>query len=416
MAPGPTLLFPATGAGKHGWCLPAVAAGQTVAMFVDGSAEGAGGDGGTAATRNEGAIDVRAPWDVPRWLDQSAAWIWRLGVVGLAIWVFFRVFGMFRLVTVPILFALVLTALFWPIRRRLVAWGWPKFVASWVVLLLTIGSLVGVTWLATVGVRDQLEDSSNWRETRAEVDAWLVTGPLDLSTADIERLEQRIEDTLRSGAMSFGASRARSIGEVVGSMILTVILVFFFIKDGPSLWSFIVERVRPPRRAAVSDAGSAAFDALTGYAKGVAITGLVSAVLIGAVLVLLGVPLAVPLALLTFFGAFIPIVGATVVGGLSVVVTLVSLGVREAVIVAVATVIVQQVEGDVVLPLVMGSQIQLHPAVILTVLAAGGAIAGLIGALVAVPLSAMIVAALRSFSAAPYRSVLTSTGPDDPPG
>ena len=385
-------------------------------MLVDGVSGGATGDDEPSPTPQVAQPDLRSTWDVPRWLDQAAAWIWRLALVGLAIWAFFRVFGIFRLVTVPILFALILTALFWPIRSRLVSWGLPKFLASWAVLILTMGSLVGVSWLATVGIRDQLQDSSNWTETRNEVETWLMTGPLDLSADDIERLEQRIEETLQSGAMAFGTSRARSVGEVLGSVILTVVLVFFFVKDGPALWSFVVERVRPARRDAISDAGAAAFGALTGYAKGVAFTGIVDAVLIGAVLVVLGVPLAVPLALLTFFAAFIPIVGAATVGAISVLVTLVSLGVEEAIIVAVATVIIQQVEGDVVLPLVMGSQVRLHPAVILTVLAAGGAVAGLVGALVAVPLTATIAAALRAVRGAEYRSALVTPSTDEASG
>ena len=259
-------------------------------MFVDGATGGATEDGEPTPNGSGGEPDVRSTWDVPRWLDQAAAWIWRLALVGLAVWVFFQVFGMFRLVTVPILFALILTALFWPIRARLVGWGLPQFVASWAVLILTMGSVVGVFWLASVGIRDQLQNSSNWTETRQEVEDWLMTGPLDLSADQIEELEQRVEETLQSGAMSFGTSRARSIGEVLGSTILTVVLVFFFVKDGPSLWSFIVERVRPARRDAVADAGAAAFGALSGYAKGVAFTGLVDAVLIGAVLIVVGVP------------------------------------------------------------------------------------------------------------------------------
>lgn len=347
-------------------------------------------------------------WDVPRWLDQVAAWIWRLALVGLAIWAVLRVFGMFRLVTVPILFALILTALFWPLRQRLVSWGLPELLASWAVLALAIGSLGGITWLAVVGVGEQLDGSSNWTETQAEVEDWLMTGPLELSQEELDGYEEQIGDALTSGAATFGASGARTATEVLGSVLLTAVLVFFFIKDGPDLWAFVVSRVKPTRQHAVSAAGDEAFGSLTGYARGVAFTGAVDGVLIGAVLLVLGVPLAVPLALLTFFAAFIPIVGASVVGLLSVVVALVSVGVREAIIVGVATLVIQQVEGDVVLPLVMGTQVRLHPAVILTVLAAGGAVAGLIGALVAVPLTAMASAAMRGFREAQHRSALTT--------
>ncbi len=346
------------------------------------------------------SIHQRSTWDVPRWLEQAAAWIWRLALVGLAVWGVVRVFGLLRLVTVPILFALILTALFWPLRDRLTRWGLPELLASWAIIALALGSLGGITWLAVVGVGEQLEDSSKWTETRTEVETWLMDGPLELSEDDVARYEDRIESSLTSGATAFGTSRIRTVGEVVGAVLLTAVLVFFFVKDGPQLWWFVIDRVRPARQEAVGKAGTAAFEALKGYARGVALTGVVDGVLVGAVLVVLGVPLAIPLALLTFFGAFIPIVGATLVGALSVVVTLVSLGVKEAIIVGLATLLIQQVEGDVVMPLVMGSQVRLHPAVILTVLAAGGAVAGLVGALVAVPLAAMSSAAIRGLHGA----------------
>jgi len=147
----------------------------------------------------------------------------------------------------------------------------------------------------------------------------------------------------------------------------------------------------------VSSAGAAAFDALGGYARGITVAGIVDGAAVGITMALLGVPLALPFAVLTFFAAYLPIVGATIVGVLSTVVALVTVGPQAAIILAVATLAIQQIEGDVVLPMVMSSQVRLHPAVVLVVLALGGAVAGVIGALVSVPIAAMGSAALRSF-------------------
>lgn len=336
-------------------------------------------------------------WEVPPWLVQLSDWLWRIGLILLSIYVFLRVFDLLRLVTVPILFALVFTALLWPLRVRLTSLGTPNFLATWLILLVAGGAVIGVGWLAVYGVVDQLSNSADWQSTRAEVETWLMDGPAGLSEQEIDDLEGRVQDSVTTGVMTVNVGRARLVGEVLSATLLTAVLVFFFVKDGPEMWSFVMERVRPNRRPSVESAGQAAFGALGGYARGVAITGLVDALLVGIVLMVVGVPLALPLALLTFFGAFLPIIGATLAGSLSTVVALVTVGPRAAIIVAIATFVIQQVEGDVVLPLVMGSQVRLHPSVILVVLAAGGALGGLIGALVAVPLAAMASAALRQF-------------------
>lgn len=366
------------------------------------STAGLGESGGERPT-----VNARERWEVPVWLDRLAAWVWRLGIAIAGIYLLLRLFWILRLVTVPLLFSLVFTALLWPLRRVLTSrLRLPAAAASLVVMLLVAAALVAAGWLVSVGVNQQLSEQIVWAETRAEVEDWLVDGPLDLTEDQIERYEAEVLDATRTGAVSIGMSRARLVVELIGASLLTAVLVFFFLKDGPRMWEYLSQHIHAERREAIDRAGKAAFRALAGYARGVALTGVFDAVAVGIVLIVLGVPLALPLALLTFFAAFLPIVGATVVGALSTVVALVTVGPQAAIILAIATIVIQQVEGDVVLPLVMGSQVKLHPAVILLSLAFGGAVAGIVGAFVAVPLAAMSSAAVRAFRAANQRRSL----------
>lgn len=338
----------------------------------------------------------RSAWAPPTWLDHITGWTWRLIVIGVAFWGVLQLFGLLRLVTVPALFALIITALVWPVRLWLCRVGLPELLAAWVVILFAFATMVGIGWLAVAGVGEQLAEDADWEATKSEVERWLVDGPLDLTTEEVDDYEERLRQSWNTGILSVDVGRARAAIELLGAAILTWLLVFFFVKDGPSMWRSAVDVVRPARRATVDHAAHAAFEALSGYGRSVALTGLFDALLIGAVLVVVGVPLALPLALLTFFGAFLPIIGATAVGALSVVVALVTVDARAALIVAVATLVIQRLEGDIVMPLMMRSHASMHPAVVLLSLAAGGAVAGVMGAFVSVPLAAMVMAAMRS--------------------
>lgn len=341
--------------------------------------------------------DGGSTWAVPAWLDRLASWMWRLGVVAIGGYYLLQWFWMLRLVAVPILFALVFAALLWPLRRRLTQHRLPDTVVAVLLISLVVALVAGVFSIASIGVGNQLSGDVRWEETVASVEKWVVDGPLGLTQAEVDEYREQLADRVSSGAMDMGMSRARVAVDVAGAMVLTVLLVFFALKDGPQIWGFIEDRVRPGRRRAVSRAGAAAFDALGGYARGITVAGIIDGAAVGITMAFLGVPLALPFAVLTFFAAYLPIVGATIVGALSTVVALVTVGPQAAIILAVATLAIQQIEGDVVLPMVMSSQVRLHPAVVLVVLALGGAVAGVIGALVSVPIAAMGSAALRSF-------------------
>ncbi|MEQ8843204.1 MAG: AI-2E family transporter [Acidimicrobiales bacterium] len=335
-------------------------------------------------------------WPVPSWLDRGAGWTWRLLVIGAGVVVLLLMLSRLRIVLLPVLIALSLAAFAAPLTDLLTRGRVPRIVAAWVTLLLLVALIGGVGWFTATGINNELVDNAEWDDVRTEVRTWLRDGPLDLSTSDVTELENKVEGALTDGFTTIDAGRVRLVTEVAGGIFLTIVLLFFFVKDGPTMWRWLVDRVRSDRRAAIDEAGSAAFSALSGYMRGVAITGLVDAVAIGIALWLIGVPLVLPLAVLTFFAAFFPIVGATLAGALATLVALVVNGPVDAILVAAVTLAIQQLEGDIIMPMVMRRQVNLHPAVVLVALGIGGALGGIMGAFVAIPITAMATAGAHS--------------------
>lgn len=344
-----------------------------------------------------GETATRSPADVPFWLARTSAWAWRLLVVVAAVVAFGWLLQRLRVVVVPLLVALMLASVLAPLVRRIQARGLPLLAATWIVLL-AVGLFVGgILAAAGWGLSSELTgDAARWDQVEEDVRDWLQEGPLGLSEDSVDDLERNIRRTIAGGA-SFNSSRAMLVVELVSGLFLAMALTFFFVKDGPSMWSWIVRRVDPTRRELVDEAGRKAVSTLSAYLKAVAITGIIDAVVIGIGLVIIGVPLAVPLAIITFFAAFLPVVGATVAGALAALVALITNGPGDALLVVVLTLAVQQIEGDVIMPVIMGRQVPLHPAVVLAALAAGGALAGILGAFVAVPLAAVVTAAIGVF-------------------
>lgn len=333
------------------------------------------------------------PGSVPAWLRDSTAWAWRLLVVSAAVFALGWVLLRLRLVFVPAIVALLLTAILAPAVRLLQRIRVPRLGATWIVFAMSIAAFAAMGWLFGAMLNDELGDGSQWAEILDEIRNWLQTGPLDLSESQVEDLEEFIRDAIVGGLAAVDAGRIRQVFDVVAGLLIALVLAFFFVKDGPSMWTWSVRHFHPKRREVVDTAGQAAFSSLSAYMRGVAITGVVDAVFIGVGLVIIGVPLALPLAIITFFGAFFPIIGATVAGALAAVVALVTLGTTEAILVVLLTLAVQQIESEIIMPVVMARQVKLHPAAILAALTAGGAIAGIVGAFVAVPIAAMITAA-----------------------
>ncbi len=301
-----------------------------------------------------------------------------------------------RIVVIPVVISIMLAALLAP-AVELLDRVMPRILAVWASLLGSVGALVGIGWLVRGPVVSTVDDlRGQWRDAVVDVQDWLVDGPLGLERA---RVEETFDDIgaaasrAASGIFDEPASLARMATNVITGVLLVIVLTFFALKDGPSMWQWFMRRIHSSRRRTIDTAGTSAFTALQSWIRGVAITGVVDGLLIGLALLILGVPGALALGVITFFGAFFPIVGATLAGMLACAVALTTEGTQTALIVAIVVLVVQQVEGDVLLPMIMSRQLALHPAVVLLALAVGAAVAGVVGAIVSVPVTAAAVAA-----------------------
>jgi predicted PurR-regulated permease PerM len=205
--------------------------------------------------------------------------------------------------------------------------------------------------------------------------------------ADVDRMLGDIGDRLRGRLGGEAVAGLTSVFGVLASAVLVFFLSFFLVKDGRRIWCWLLEFVPESRRRTFDEAGGEAWTVLTAYTRGVVFVATVDAVLIGAALLLVGVPLALPLIVLTWLAAFFPIIGAVTAGAAAVLVTFVADGLTSALVVLAAIIIVQQVEGNVLYPVVVGPRLKLHPIVVLVAVAVGGTLAGIPGAFLAVPIA-----------------------------
>lgn len=332
----------------------------------------------------------------PLTLDRAAGFTWRALLVGLGVVVVALLLARLRLVVLPMIVAFLLTTVLQPVVDALVRRRVPRLAAVWLVLLLGVGSLVGVGFLVAPSIASEFSDlGETLDEGREEVEDYVEDGPFGLDGGDLDEYVDRAGEQFggRGSEIASGVLAGAVIAfEVVAGVLLLVVLLFFFLKDGERFTRFGLRQVRREHHELVCALGLRAWGAAGSYVRGTAIVALVDAVIIGIGLLLIGVPLVLPLAILTFLGAFFPLVGATAAGVVAALVALVDGGVSDALLVTAVIVVVQQVEGDVLQPLVLGRAVKLHPVVILVVLTAGAVVGGLIGAFLAVPVAAVTVA------------------------
>ncbi len=350
---------------------------------------------------------------VPPALDRAAGLSWRFLVVAVAVTALGYLLLRLRLVVVPVFVGLLLaTLLVPPVRWLRDAKGWPPLLATWSVLLGALAVVGGALVALVPELVDQFGQlGPRLEEAGADIESWLVDGPLGLSQDQIDRYVDSAIDQVRSNgsAITSGVvTGAYLAAELVAGTLLAMVLAFFFTKDGDRISAWMTRQVAPERRPLARALGRRAWSTLAAYVRGTALVGLVDAVIIGVGLVLIGVPLVLPLAALTFLGAFFPLIGATLAGAVAALVALVSGGPGDALLVLAVVVVVQQVEGDVLAPLVMGRALRLHPVVILVVLTIGAVLAGLLGAFLAVPFTAVGAAVVNE-------ARTQGTGAGDPP-
>lgn len=316
-----------------------------------------------------------------------------LALIAVAVFVVTRL----TLIVIPVLIALVLAAAISPLVSLLRRKGVPSFLATIISLVALVAVLTGVVWLVAAAVVDQwptLRDQAI--EGFDELQAFAENLPFDISQEQLQSVQDSVVGFLQSDAVGAGALAgvSQTVDFVAGFLVMIVVL-FFFLKDGPAMWEFLLRPFEGERYARGQRVGDATVSTLGGYVRGTAIIALVDAVAIGIGLAIVGVPLVVPLSVLVFLLAFIPLVGATLAGILSALVALVALGPVEALIVVAIVVGVNQLEGDLLQPVVMGRTLRLHPLVILVALTAGTVLAGITGAVLAVPIAASIWKAIQ---------------------
>lgn len=332
---------------------------------------------------------------VPSWLVTAAAWSWRGLLVTAAAAVVIQVATRLSLVTVPLIVAVVLATLAAPPARRLMRAGWPPALAAFVVVFGGVGiALGGVVALVPLFVEQTRELVPTVLVAIEDLWTWLETGPLGFEQTQLQELGEQVLTRLeeQSGSLAMGALIALATAlEYVLALLLAVILLFFLVKDGDRIYGWFLARTPDDHRDVLRGIVARAWDALAGYVRGTVLVAFIDAAGIAIGLAIVGVPLVLPLALLVFVGGFVPIIGAFVSGLVAVLVALAAGGPGTALIVLAIVVAVQQVESDVLQPLIMRRlvAVPLHPMVVLAVLVAGTVLVGVVGAFLAVPLAAV---------------------------
>jgi predicted PurR-regulated permease PerM len=335
---------------------------------------------------------------VPRWLRSSAAIAWRLLAVAAAIALSAYALAYVRVVVLPVIVALLVSTVLRPPTRWLMHHRFSDGVAAATVLLTAIALLAVALMMAGAAIGRQFADLADSVQAGIhEAGDALSQPPFNLSQADIE---QRIDSAMNqlsdsSRALTRGVLHgAVVVGELLTGLIITLLLLFFFLKDGPRLWRWVVDTFGGRRATRLDELARRSYTALTGYVRGLFLVGAADAAMIGAGLAIIGIPLVVPLMLLTFLAAFVPLIGAFTAGLAAVLIALVSGGVAEALIVLALVIAVQQIEGHLLYPLIMGRTVHVHPIAVILALATGGILAGIIGVFISVPIVTVAATAL----------------------
>jgi len=395
---------------------PGEAPGAVVASG-NGSIVMAGDRTGTvvvAAERTAGRANSPEQSRVPSWLQTAAAWSWRLLLIAIVIYLTARMLGILYIVVVPCVAALLLTALLQPLSARLCRSGLSRLAATWVTLLaaaLVLGGLIAL--VANRASADYPTLVAETKHTATQVESLLSGPPFHVKSSNVQKFLNDIPSYLsKHKALVEGTvvTGGKIASEFFGGLVLMLFVIFFLIKDGERIWKWLLGAMRAETAQRMDRAGRAAWVVLVYYMRGTVAVAAIHAVVIGLVLWIMGVPLALPLAVLVFLAAFVPLVGLLAAGALAILVTLATKGWVAALILLGILVIEDQLEAHLLQPQVVGRVIRLHPLAVILSLAVGGVLAGIAGAVVAVPIVAVITRAVPELR----RSEPGDLGPDDP--
>jgi predicted PurR-regulated permease PerM len=332
---------------------------------------------------------------VPANLERAAGWAWRLLICGVALAAGVALLWYVRVVVVPTMIALTIAPALAPIAAQLRRLRLQRPAAA-LALLTGFAVVAGLVAIVTTSVLAQFDDLRG-SVSRAvdEITTRLEGEPFNLSLDNAEDIQSSLVDSWESASSYLASGVQAGIGLVTG-LVLAIFLLYFVLRDGAEFWQWILRRVPEESRPAADRAGRRAWAVLGGFVRGTLMIAAIDAVLIGIGLWLLGVPLAFALAVVVFLGAFVPFVGAFVSGLLAVLVALADEGWEIALVTLGLVIAVQFVEGNFLQPIIQSRTVDLHPAVILLAVAAGASLFGILGAYLAVPVTAVVFAVVAS--------------------
>jgi predicted PurR-regulated permease PerM len=340
------------------------------------------------------------PSDVPRWLQTAAAWSWRLLLLAIVLYIAARVAALLYLVVVPCAAAILLTALLQPLTARLRRAGLAPLAATWCTLLIAVILLAGAVWLVTTRVQAEYPSLvTQVKHTIAQVQVWLTGPPFHLRTGNLQKLSDNVVKYLsqhKSVVEGTVVTGSRIVVEILAGAVLMFFVSFFLIKDGDRIWGWLTSRLPAERKRRADLAGTAAWQAVVYYVRGTVAIAAIHATVMGVTLSIMNAPLVAPLALFMFVAAFVPLIGVLVAGALAILVVLAAKGWILAVILLGILIVMNQLEGHLLQPQVVGKMVRLHPLAVILVLAVGGVVAGIAGAVVAVPITAAVTRAVRA--------------------
>ena len=341
--------------------------------------------------------------EVPEPLRVAAAWSWRLIVVGVVLIAIGNVLALLSPLVLPLVIALLIAA---PLERfvsLLQLLKVPRTLGAALTVLLLVTAVVGLATAVGASVVagfDSLRSSASRGFDTVVI--WLVDGPLHVSSEQINGAVDQVMATARDhawGLASGAVSVTSTVGALVAGIVLALISLFFFLRDGSQMWGFFVGLAPKRMRTSMDRAGKAGWTSLGHYTQTSAFVAMVDAVGIGLGAWVLGVPLALPIAIMVFLFSFIPMFGAGISGAVAVLVGLVDGGWFTAVLMLGVVMFVQQTEGNILYPWLFGKAAAVHPMAILLSVAGGTLLAGLPGAVIAVPILAFSVAFGRGLHA-----------------
>ncbi|MFF7676549.1 AI-2E family transporter [Actinacidiphila glaucinigra] len=332
---------------------------------------------------------AQVPWS----MRVAAELAWRLLVLAGTVWVLMRVIGTIQLVVLAFVAALLITALLQPFVGRLKRMGVPRGFATAIVFIGGFVMMGLVGWFVVWQVMENVDNLSNsLQDGVTELKRWLLNSPFHVTEDQINQIAQNLQEAIGTNSKALtdaGLQGVTVVVEMLTGILLAMFSTLFLLYDGRNIWNWFLKLFPVAARDGLGGAGPRAWRTLTLYVRGTVIVALIDAIFIGIGIFFLGVPMAVPLAVIIFLAAFVPLVGAVASGAIAMVVALVTEGPFTALMVLFVVLLVQQIEGHILQPFILGRAVRVHPLGVILSVAAGSLIAGIGGAVVAVPLVAV---------------------------